>query len=253
MVLSQDQSFAGKRVLIAGASRGLGRETARAMAAAEAHLALGSRDDVALQAVLSDLPGTGHFAASADFSTAQGCKDWAGRAQTALGGVDVLLVTVTAGAADRTEDNFRASFETDLMAPIRLIEACRDGLLASRGAVLVCSSRTARGHVPQTMAYGAAKVGLEHAVTCLAAEFADKAVRINAIAPGSTRFDGGFWDWAETERPDLYRRTLEKLPAGRLGTADDILPAVMFLCSDAARWITGQTLLVDGGQTLATD
>ncbi len=246
-------SFAEKRVLIAGASRGLGRVAARAMASAGARVALGSRDDAALQAVLSGLPGTGHFAASADLATAAGCADWAGRAQAALGGVDVLLVTVTAGATGRSNDDFRASFETDLMAPVRLAEACRDALVASQGAVLVCSSRTARGHVPQTMAYGAAKLGLEHVVTCLAAEFADRAVRINAIAPGSTRFDGGFWDRAETERPDLYRRTLAKLPAGRLGTAADILPSVLFLCSDSARWITGQTLLVDGGQTLATD
>ncbi len=246
-------SFAEKRVLIAGASRGLGRVAARAMASAGARVALGSRDDAALQALLSDLPGTGHFAASADLATAAGCADWAGRAQAALGGVDVLLVTVTAGATGRSDDDFRASFETDLMAPVRLVEACRDALVASQGAVLVCSSRTARGHVPQTMAYGAAKLGLEHVVTCLAAEFADRAVRINAIAPGSTRFDGGFWDQAETERPDLYQRTLAKLPAGRLGTAADILPSVLFLCSDSARWITGQTLLVDGGQTLATD
>lgn len=251
MTQSDDLSYAGKRVLIAGASRGLGRVAAVAMAARGARVALGARDQGALKTLLAEMLGAGHFAAPVDYSDAAASADWAGRAQAALGGVDVLLVTVTAGAAGRSEDDFRASFETDLMTPIRLVEACRDALLHSKGAVLACSSRTARGHVPQTMAYGAAKAGLEHAVACLAADLVAGGVRVNAIALGSTRFDGGFWDRARTERPDLYRSTLARLPAGRFGTADDIMPSVLFLCSDAARWITGQTVLVDGGQTLA--
>lgn len=253
MTQSTDLSFAGKRVLIAGASRGLGRAAALAMAKAGARIALGGRDEAALASVLADLPGAGHAAFAADLSTTEGVARWAEQAQVALGGVDVLLVTLTAGASGRSDREFRASFETDLMAPIRLLEACRDSLMTSRGAALFCSSRTARGHLPQTMAYGAAKIGLEYAVTCLAADLVDKGVRVNAIAPGSTRFDGGFWDRAETEVPELYQRTLAALPAGRLGAAEDILPPLMFLCSDAARWITGQTLLVDGGQTLAAD
>jgi 3-oxoacyl-[acyl-carrier protein] reductase len=242
--------FAGRRVLIAGASSGLGKAAARAFSAAGARLALGARRADAIAALAGEL-GSGHFWQAADLSEADAAKGWVENATAALGGVDVLVVTLTAGSPASGEDDFRASFETDLLAPVRLAELCRDQLAASRGAVLFCSSRTAHGFAPQTVAYGAAKAGLEYAVGCLAAGYVRHGVRVNALAPGSTLFEEGFWARCKSERPELWKRTIAALPAGRLGNAEDLLPPLLFLCSDAARWITGQTLLVDGGQTLA--
>lgn len=246
----QPFAFEGRRVLIAGASGGLGKAAARAFAAAGARLALGARRGDEIAALAAELDGE-HFQRAADLTDAGEAADWAAASVEALGGADVLLVTLTAGRPASSESDFRASFETDLMAPVRLLELCRDALAASRGAALFCSSRTAHGYAPQTMAYGAAKAGLEYSVRCLAADLARDGVRVNALALGSTLFEGGFWARCETERPELWSRTIATLPAGRLGTADDIVPAALFLCSDAARWITGQTLLADGGQTLA--
>ena len=137
------------------------------------------------------------------------------------------------------------------MGPLRLFAACRDALADSQGAVVFCSSRTAHSPIPGTMAYGAAKAALEYATRCLATDAARDRIRVNAIAPGSCVFDGGFWDRCPTENPALWQRSVSAHPAGRLGTAEDKLPPLLFLCSDAARWITGQTLLVDGGQMLA--
>lgn len=248
--LDGDGGFSGRRVLVAGASSGLGKAAARAFAAAGARVALGARRGEVIAALADELGG-GHFWRAADLSDADAAKRWAGDAIAALGGVDVLVVTLSAGRPSSDEDDFRASFETDLMAPLRLLALCRDGLVAARGAALFCSSRTAHGYVPQTMAYGAAKAGLEYAVRCAAADLVRHGVRVNALAPGSTLFEDGFWARCEAERPDLWRRTIAALPAGRLGVAEDLVEPLLFLCSDAARWITGQTLLADGGQTLA--
>ena len=244
-------SYAGKRVLLAGASRGLGKAAAEAFAAAGARLALGARRGEQLAQVAEGLSGAGHVHHAADFASQDACRDWAKRSQQALGGVDLLVVTLTAGAAQSGVEDYAASFHVDLMAPLILLEACREGLIEAKGAALFCSSRTAAEYWPGTAAYGTAKKGLEYALKCAAADLASKGVRVNAIAPGSTLTEGGFWDRASHENPALWERTIAKQPAGRLGTPADIIPAMLFLGSDAAAWITGQTLLVDGGQTLA--
>lgn len=244
------QDFAGKRILIAGASRGLGRAAALALAAGGARLGLGARDPAALADLAAALPGT-HFHAPVDLASAPQITRWAEEAIAALGGLDGLVVTVTAGRPTSGEDDFAASLQTDLMAPLRLFSACREALARSRGAAVFCSSRTAKISVPGTVAYGAAKAALEYAVGCLAADTAREGIRVNAIAPGSCRLDGGFWDRCQSENPALWAGTRAAIPAGRLAEAEDIIPPLLFLLSDGARWITGQTLLVDGGQTLA--
>lgn len=249
-------SFAGKRVLVAGASRGLGRAVAEAFAQAGARVALGARQNNQLAEVASNLAGAhlageGHFYSAADFSTPEACRDWAARAQVALGGVDILVVTLTSGVSQSRIEDYQNSFQVDFLAPLLLLEACRDGLISSKGAALFCSSRTAVEYWPGTASYGAAKKGLEYALKCAAAGLAPYHVRVNAIAPGSTHTEGGFWDKAQTQNPVLFEKVRANQPSGRLGTEDDIIPAMLFLVSDAARWVTGQTVLVDGGQTLA--
>jgi 3-oxoacyl-[acyl-carrier protein] reductase len=80
---------------------------------------------------------------------------------------------------------------------------------------------------------------------------APKKIRVNAIAPGSIEFPGGIWDERKKSNPQLYNAILRSIPWGRLGAPEEIANAALFLCSDAASWVTGQTLSVDGGQTLA--
>lgn len=277
-----ERAFRGKRVLIAGATSGLGQALARRLAAGGARLALGGRRAGALETLAATLAREapagaqdgaqvgaqdgaqggaqdgaqdggqgGHVVRCADLTDPEAARDWVRHALDTLGGADALVVTMTAGAATTDDDSLRASFETDLAAPLRLLDACAPALAASRGACLFCSSRSAHEPRPATLAYGAAKAALEYAVRCEAARLARSGVRVNAIAPGSLLLDGGFWDRCREDDPELWRRTLANQPAGRLGTADDILPAMLFLCSDAARWITGQTLIADGGQLLA--
>jgi 3-oxoacyl-[acyl-carrier protein] reductase len=80
---------------------------------------------------------------------------------------------------------------------------------------------------------------------------ASKKIRVNAIAPGSIEFPGGMWDERKTSNPQLYNGVLRSIPWGRLGRPEEIAGVALFLCSNAASWVTGQTLIVDGGQTLS--
>jgi 3-oxoacyl-[acyl-carrier protein] reductase len=79
---------------------------------------------------------------------------------------------------------------------------------------------------------------------------APKRIRVNAIAPGSIEFPGGLWDQRKTAQPQLYQSVLRSIPWGRLGHPEEVASVAVFLCSSAASWVTGQTLIVDGGQTL---
>ena len=79
---------------------------------------------------------------------------------------------------------------------------------------------------------------------------AEKRIRVNAIAPGSIEFPDGIWDRRKAAQPQLYNAVLKSIPWGRLGRPEEIASVAVFLCSDAASWVTGQSLIVDGGQML---
>jgi 3-oxoacyl-[acyl-carrier protein] reductase len=99
--------------------------------------------------------------------------------------------------------------------------------------------------------YAAVKAALASYTASLALRLAPQRIRVNAIAPGSIAFADGLWDRRRVEQPELYRATLAKIPFGRFGTPEEIAHAALFLASPLAGWITGQTLVVDGGQMLS--
>lgn len=241
--------LAGKRILIAGASRGIGAAAVADFAASGAQLAIGARDAEALAGIAANHP-TVRFHAPCDFTDPAAMAKWVTSAEAALGGIDGLLVTLTAGRPSSSPADIAASLETDFTTPVTLFRACLPALQHSRGAALFCSSRTAAKALPQTMAYGAAKAALEYATRCLAAETAAQGLRVNAIALGSTLTEDGFWAKERATDSPLWRKTLWQMPQGRMADPAEILAPMRFLLSDHARWITGQILLVDGGQNL---
>jgi 3-oxoacyl-[acyl-carrier protein] reductase len=153
------------------------------------------------------------------------------------------------GQSEWTPDVFDHVVATDLLAVFRLTVACKPALGRSEmnggAAVVNVVSLAAFGGVEVVIAYGAAKAGLNQLTKGLAVSWAGDGIRVNAVAPGliATDFAAGM-----TSNPEAAAAFLEKIPQGRFGCPADIAPAVLFLSSAGASFITGTTLVIDGGQ-----
>nr|WP_180863241.1 SDR family oxidoreductase [Stenotrophomonas maltophilia] len=245
--------FSGRRVLIAGGSKGIGREMALAFAGAGAQVSVCARGQAGLDALRADALAQVFqlHTFSADLADAGQIQAWLQAAADALGGIDVLVNNATGYGMADDEDGWAASLQIDLMAAVRASRLALPWLRASSDAcILNLSSIAAQQPRPGGAPYAAAKAALSHYTTSQALALARDRIRVNAIAPGSIAFDDGLWDRRRTEDPALYHGTLAKIPFGRFGHPREIADAALFLCSPLARWITGHVLNVDGGQVL---
>jgi len=245
--------FAGRRVLVAGGSRGIGRCMALAFAGAGARVSVCARGSAGLAALASDATGAGRpvHVHAADLADPAGISGWLHDAAAELGGIDVLVNNATGYGMRDDEDGWAASLQVDLMAAVRASRLALPWLRASADAcILNVSSIAAQQPRPGAAPYAAAKAALSHYTTSQALGLAADRIRVNAIAPGSIAFADGLWERRRIEEPALYDATLSRIPFGRFGQPEEVADAALFLCSPLARWITGQVLNVDGGQVL---
>jgi len=246
--------FTGRRVLVAGGSRGIGRGIAHAFARAGAAVSICARGAAPLEAARAELAALGGGAAHAsvcDLADAAQIDAWVHAAAQALGGIDVLVNNASGFGLGDSEDGWSASLSVDVQAVVRASRAALPWL--ERGvspSVVNVSSISALRPSTRTPAYGAAKAAVVHYTGSQAAMWSRRGIRVNCVAPGSIEFPGGMWEQRKAADPDLYRRIHGSIPFGRLGTVDEVADLVLFLASDAARWVTGQTVAVDGGQLL---
>lgn len=245
--------FSGRRVLIAGGSKGIGRELALAFAGAGAAVSVCARGLPGLQALQADAQahGTPLHVFTTDLADTGQIGGWLQASADALGGIDVLVNNATGYGMADDEDGWAASLQIDLMAAVRASRLALPWLRASADAcILNLSSVAAQQPRPGGAPYAAAKAALSHYTTSQALALAADRIRVNAIAPGSIEFSDGLWDRRRVDDPDLYHATLARIPFGRFGHPREIADAALFLCSPLARWITGHVLNVDGGQVL---
>lgn len=245
--------FSGRRVLVAGGSKGIGRAMALAFATAGARVAVCARGEPGLAALGGEAQALGlaiHTTA-ADLSAPDDIQRWLAEAADALGGIDVLVNNATGYGMADDEAGWAASLGVDLMAAVRASRLALPWLRQSADAcILNLASIAAQQPRPGAAPYAAAKAALMHYTTSQALALAPERIRVNAIAPGSIEFEDGLWARRRTQDPALYHGTLAKIPFGRFGQPQEIADAALFLCSPLARWITGHTLNVDGGQVL---
>jgi len=238
----------GKRALVTGASGGIGREIAKALAAAGAKVALSGTRVAALEEVANEIGGAAVL--PCNLSDLEAVDKLVGSAEAALGGLDILV-----NNAGVTKDNLFMRMKNEewddvlavnLTAAFRLTRSALRGMMKQRfGRIINISSVVGVVGNPGQGNYAASKAGIIGMGKALAQEVASRNITVNAIAPG-------FIASAMTdELNDKQRETiLQKVPAGRLGTAEEVAGCTVFLASDAAAYITGHTLNVNGGMLM---
>jgi 3-oxoacyl-[acyl-carrier protein] reductase len=244
--------FQGKRVLVAGGSKGIGRSIALAFARQGASVSICARGAEALEATRAEIAALGVTAHALPTDLAEGAEvtRWVMQAAAALGGVDVLVNNASGFGGRDTEEDWAKGLNVDVLATVRASRAAAPFLRASQGSIVNVSSISGYRPSLRTPAYAAVKALLVNYTQSQAAALAPDGVRVNAVAPGSIEFPGGSWEQRRTTDPALYNRILGSIPFGRLGTPEEVAEVVLFLASPAARWVTGQTIIVDGGQLL---
>lgn len=240
----------GKVAVVTGASRGIGRATAAALAGAGAAVVLSSRKHDALEEAAAAIDGeTAVFAANAgEPDQAEACVAFA---VERFGAVDILVNNAATNpyqgpSIDIDLPRYDKTWQVNLRGPLVWTQAAwRAGMAERGGSVVNIASIGGMAVEPTIGIYNTTKAALIHLTRTLAAELAP-GVRVNAVAPGlvKTHMARALWEPHE-------EAMAERMPLGRLGVPDDVAAAVLFLCSGAASWVTGHTLVVDGGALVA--
>ena len=232
----------GGRIVVAGATGGIGAALARRLAARGADPFLLARDPARLAALGAELGAPWR---AVDVTDGAGLKAALAEAGTPLGGLAFCVGSIMLKPAGRlTEADFLDAFRLNALAAAMAVQAAMPGLAAGQGSVVLFSSVAARKGFANHAAISAAKAAVEGLAVALAAELAPQ-VRVNCIAPSLTKTR-----LAEplTRSPQMAEAIARQHPIPRLGEAEDAAALADFLLSDAAGWITGQVIGVDGGR-----
>ncbi len=245
-------TFKDKKVVVCGGSRGIGRSIALAYAQSGAAVSICARSADSLAATASELEALGGkvHSQACDLADGPAVLSYVAAAGSNLGGIDILINNASGFGRGDDEEGWAASVNVDLMASVRASHAALPFLEKSQGSIVHISSISGLTSSARTPPYGAVKAALIQYTKSQASVLAAKKIRVNCVAPGSIEFPGGVWDLARQNNPKFYAGILASIPFGRMGTPEEIAEVVLFLTSNAARWVTGQTLAVDGGQML---
>lgn len=247
-----DLGLSGKRFVVSGGTRGIGRAVVEGLLAEGASVAFCARTPAAVEQAQAELSANGAAVAGAvvDVGDAAAVEAWVTQAAGMFTGLDGVVANVSALAIPETHENWRTTFEVDLMGTVGMVDAAMPYLLESdAGSIVTVSSVSGREVDFAAGPYGTMKAAIIHYTQGLAFKYAGQGVRANSVSPGNTYFPGGVWTSIEENDPQLFAAALALNPTGRMATPQEVANAVVFLSSPAASFITGTNLLVDGALT----
>src|SRR6516164_4277797 len=247
-----DLGLKGLKAIVTGGSKGIGRRAADIFAEEGASVAICARNAGKVKATVESLKkkGVAAYGAAIDVADKAALKKFIADSASALSGIDILVANVSAIAVQDTEEAWQKAFEVDMMHTVHAVNAALPFLEKSKHpAIVIISSVSGREVDFAGPAYGAFKAALVHYAQRLAYQHAPKMIRVNAVSPGNTYFDGGIWQNLEKNLPDLYKSALSLNPTGRMAKVDEIGRGIVFLASPASSFTTGTNLVIDGALT----
>jgi 3-oxoacyl-[acyl-carrier protein] reductase len=251
-----DLGLNGKRALVTGATRGLGRAIAERLADEGCALAICARDRDELERAAGELRdrGVSVHAAALDVTDAPALERFVAQAGDAPGGLDFLVANAGGSAGgerldDAAADDWRTTFDLNVVHAAVAARAAVPFMRTAGGGAMVFIASIS-GMRPQPRAqYAAAKAAEIHLAASLARELGPDGIRVNALSPGSILFPGGGWDNRRKNDAEAFEQWVrDEFPLGRLGRAEEVADVTCFLLSARASWISGTNVVVDGAQ-----
>ncbi|WP_127360478.1 SDR family NAD(P)-dependent oxidoreductase [Actinacidiphila soli] len=247
-----DLQLRGMRAVVTGGTKGIGRAIVETLAEEGVSVALCARTESDVTETVKTLQQSGAAVTgrAVDVADKVALATWVEDVAADFGGLDIVVSNVSALAIPDEEENWRKSFEVDMLGTVRLVEVALPHLERSQAPSIVTVSSVSGREIDFAAGpYGTFKAALIHYTQGLAYQLAGKGIRANTVSPGNTYFPGGVWSDIEQNNPTLFSEALALNPTGRMAKPEEIARAVVFLASPAASFVTGTNLVVDGALT----
>lgn len=247
-----DLGLKGRKAVVTGASRGIGRAIAETLADEGCDVAICARDAAQVAEAVEALKARGVTAwgRACDIADGADLRAFVTEAGEALGGIGILVSNASALVQGSADSDWQAMFDVDVLGAVRSFEAAKPFLekaAAETGdAAFLITASVSAAEANSGSAYGAMKAALIHYAKGLAREHAAKPIRVNVVSPGTVLFEGGVWGKVKKGMPQFFDQMIKRNPMGRMATPEEVAAATAFMASPRSAFTTGINMLVDG-------